>query len=434
MVARLLGIPLTAALALLSVAFPAALPAAPYLVKDLNTSLGFNPGEVELAERGASPGVSYFPAADPAHGIELWRSDGTPGGTERLTDICAGRCNSLPAAISSQAGRVFFKANDGFSGDELWVSDGTPGSERRVRDLCPGPCSAYPYRVQEVGGRLLFFSYFYDSDHTELWETDGTREGTSLVKVLCTRGCYIWWDLTPIGEKALFTVDGLDLWVTDGTAAGTLFVRQLALEPSPQTFFPRLFPGDGFAWVWDTDGLSRTDGTAAGTVLLERMDEITTRSDFSHDLDFTTLWHGQLFGILRSGEVIRSDGTPEGTFRLASFSSGFGVAGLAALDSEILFQVFDASGLSVLWSTRGTPETTGPKLSLEAVEEPSSLTGLGNGLAVFRAGHNRFLETTQLWETDGTTAGTRQLATPPGFVHRGNFFPTGDGRALFVPQ
>jgi ELWxxDGT repeat protein len=66
---------------------------------------------------------------------------------ERLTDLCAGRCDSLPAAITVRAGRVFFKANDGFSGDELWVSDGTPGSERRVRDVCPGPCSAAPGRV-----------------------------------------------------------------------------------------------------------------------------------------------------------------------------------------------------------------------------------------------------------------------------------------------
>jgi hypothetical protein len=42
---------------------------------------------------------------------------------ERLTDLCAGRCDSLPAA------------------------NGTPGSEWRVRDVCPGPCSAAPGRV-----------------------------------------------------------------------------------------------------------------------------------------------------------------------------------------------------------------------------------------------------------------------------------------------
>jgi ELWxxDGT repeat protein len=432
MVVQRLDFSLAAALALLSMAFPAALPAAPYLVKDLNTSLSFNPGQVELAGRGVGPGVSYFSAADPAHGIELWRSDGTPGGTERLTDICAGRCDSLPAVISVQAGRVFFKANDGFSGDELWVSDGTPGSERRVRDLCPGLCSAYPYHVEEVGDRLLFFSYFQDSDRTELWQTDGTREGTVLVKVLCTGNCYVWEDLISIGERALFIVNGLDVWATDGTAAGTLFLRRFAIESTHLAFFPSLFPGDGFAWVWDADGLWRTDGTAAGTFLLERMDEITTDPDFSHDFDLETVWHGQLFGVLGSGEVIRSDGTPEGTYRIASFS-GHAVAGLAPLEDEILFQVNDASGPSVLWSTRGTAETTGPKLSLEAAEEPTSLTSLG-GRAVFLAGHAEFIDKNQLWVTDGTTAGTRQLALPPGFVYRGAFFPNGDGRALFFRE
>ena len=130
MAARPLSMSL-AALVLLALALPAVLPAEPYLVKDLNTAPQSEYGDVNLADRGIDSGVTYFAASDPAHGIELWRSDGTPGGTERLTDICAGRCSSLPAAITVRAGRVFFKANDGFSGDELWVSDGTAGSERR---------------------------------------------------------------------------------------------------------------------------------------------------------------------------------------------------------------------------------------------------------------------------------------------------------------
>jgi len=443
MAVRPLGFSLAAALALLSVVFPAALPAEPYLVKDLNTSSPFNRGQVNLADRGTAPGVSYFAAADPAHGIELWRSDGTPGGTERLTDVCAGPCNSLPASISVQAGRVFFKANDGFSGDELWVSDGTPGSERRVRDLCPGPCSAYPSRVEAVGDRLLFFSYFPDSDRYELWQTDGTREGTVRVKVFCT-ACYVWVDLTPIGERALFIFKGVELWVTDGTPGGTRFLRELAFESSYPGFFPSLIPSDGFAWIWDTDGLWRTDGTAAGTVLLKPMDELATESVFGHDLHRLALWHGLLVGVLDSGEMIRSDGTPDGTFRIASFSSSSAVGGFAALDSEILFLVGDSSGPSVLWSTRGTAGTTGPKIVLEAAVEPTSLTRLGGDRAVFLAGLNQYRDKTEIWVTDGTAAGTRPLALPPGFVFSGAFYPmgngpiengpSGDGRALFFRE
>jgi ELWxxDGT repeat protein len=420
-----LGLSLAAALVLL----PAVLSAEPYLVKDLDTSSLLRYGDINFADHGIGSGVSYFAAFDPAHGSELWRSDGTPGGTERLTDICAGRCNALPAAITVRAGRVFFKANDGFSGDELWVSDGTPGSERRVRDLCPGPCSAYPGLVQEAGDRLLFFSYFRDFERTELWQTDGTRDGTVLVKVLCTADCHVSEDLTPIGEKALFIVNGLDLWVTDGTTGRTRFLRQLGLDSSHTGLLPRLFPSDGFAWIWDVDGLWRTDGTAEGTFLLKRMNELALQPDFFHGIYHSKIWHGVFFAVLASGEMIRSDGTPEGTFRTASFSSGYAVKGLAPLDSELLFLVGDSSSQGVLWSTRGTADTTGPKLELEA-KSPTSLTSLGGGRAVFLAGPNEF-DKTQIWVTDGTAAGTRQLAVPPGFLYTQAFFAIGDGRALF---
>jgi ELWxxDGT repeat protein len=411
MAVRPLGFSL-AALTLLAVALPAALPAAPYLVKDLHTSPQINYAKIDLTDRGIGVGVSYFAAADPAHGAELWRSDGTPGGTERLTDICAGPCSSLPAATAVHAGRVFFRANDGFSGDELWVSEGTPGSERRVRALCPGLCSAYPSLVVAAGDRLLFFSYF--SGGLELWRTDGTREGTVRVSAFCATECYVS-DPTSFGGKALFLVNGLDLWVTDGTAAGTLFLRRLGFESSHLAFFPRLIPGDGFAWVWDADGLWRTDGTAAGTVLLADMDELATRPDYSRDLSSRAIWHGQLFGVVGPGDVIRSDGTPEGTFRIASAPDGSYVGSLAPLDGEVLFPVSDASDHGVLWSTRGTVDTTGPRLDLETAEAPSSLTHLSGGRAVFLAEPDRLFENARLWVTDGTMAGTRALAVPSGF-------------------
>ena len=414
------GATLVVALVLL----PAALPAAPYLVKDLNTSPGLNFGYVNLYDRETGSGVTYFAAADPAHGTELWRSDGTPGGTERLTDICAGRCDSLPAAITVRAGRVFFKANDGFSGDELWVSDGTPGSERRVRDLCPGVCSTSPGRVAEAGDRLLFLSSFPDSGRYELWRTDGTREGTVRVKAVCTVDCFSLGDLAPIGERALFIVNGLDLWVTDGTAGGTRLLRRLGSPFNPVS----LLPSDGIAWVWDSDSLWRTDGTAAGTFLLKRFDELSTRPDSPHFLFQRVLWHGLFFGVLYSGEMIRSDGTPEGTFRIASFPEDSPLAEIAALDSEVLFRVREFSGNSVLWSSRGTADTTGPKFAL-AAESPVGLTRISADRAVFVAGPGDFNKT-QLWVTDGTEAGTRMLVLP-GFVYSVELFATGDGRVFF---
>ena len=70
-------------LALLSLALPAPpLPAGEaHLVKDVNTSpaeLRVPANAVRFAE---AAGLVFFPAFDPEHGWELWRSDGTPEGT-----------------------------------------------------------------------------------------------------------------------------------------------------------------------------------------------------------------------------------------------------------------------------------------------------------------------------------------------------------------
>lgn len=143
-------------LALLS-SFPAA--AAPSLVRDLYPGTESFQALTGIAAARESGGVLYFPAKDPAHGMELWRTDGTTAGTYRVTDICPGPCDSAPSEITPFHGEVYFAAGDGVAGRELWASNGIPGtprSARRVRDLCPGPCNSHPSSFQELNGHLLF--------------------------------------------------------------------------------------------------------------------------------------------------------------------------------------------------------------------------------------------------------------------------------------
>ena len=440
MAIRPLHFPLAAALAMLPALLPAPLPGAPYLVKDLNTVPVFERGQVDLEGQGIGPGVSYFAAGEPAHGVELWRSDGTPGGTERLTDICAGPCYGNPDLMTVHAGRVFFTASDGYSGEELWVSDGTPGSERRVRDLCPGPCSAIAGPLQAVRDRLLFAPYFPDDDShgLELWQTDGTRDGTALVKTLCASyGCDLFSPLTPVtapdGDRAVFLLrgfTGLELWVTDGTAEGTRSFHDLGSE-IPLSTFNRVSPGDGFAWVWAADGLWRTDGTAAGTFRLKRIEELALQPDAINDFAGGERWHGLLLGFLWQGELIRSDGTAAGTFRIAKVAHSEAVKGFASLDSGLLFQVNDeVTNAAVLWSSGGTADTTGPAVDLEPLGQISGLARLRDDCAMFRVEATADPDRPQLWVTDGSAASTERVAVPPAGFSAGAFFPTGDGRAF----
>jgi ELWxxDGT repeat protein len=74
----------------------------------------------------------YFNADDNQVGAELWRTDGTPAGTELVADIRPGpgAARSVPERFTVSGGRLLFTANDGVSGQELWVIDPGGTAER----------------------------------------------------------------------------------------------------------------------------------------------------------------------------------------------------------------------------------------------------------------------------------------------------------------
>ena len=110
----------------------------PQLLKDVN----LNTRGAEPVEFAVLDDALYFRAYDRTHGYELWRSDGTEQGTSLLKDIVPGVFMSDPLRsirhLTAVNDMLYFSTDDGVHGRELWRSDGTAEGTVLVKDINPG--------------------------------------------------------------------------------------------------------------------------------------------------------------------------------------------------------------------------------------------------------------------------------------------------------
>ncbi len=87
----------------------------------------------------------------------------------------------MPLHLTRVGDLVFFAADDGVHGRELWISDGTLNGTRMLKDINRGRDSSLLAHFSEVDG-LLFFRADDGLHGRELWVSDGTAEGTRMVR------------------------------------------------------------------------------------------------------------------------------------------------------------------------------------------------------------------------------------------------------------
>lgn len=133
--------------------------------------------------------LAYFPIRTSAAGIELWRSDGTPGGTYLLKDIYAGSGDASPSEPRTVNGTTYFTANDGSNGIELWKTDGTQGGTQLVQNLNPGVASQPTGNNATSAGQTY---YFYGNNGSQLGLFATNADGSALpVRLLYFSGAVL---------------------------------------------------------------------------------------------------------------------------------------------------------------------------------------------------------------------------------------------------
>lgn len=85
---------------------------------------------------------------------------------------------SSPGCLTDVSGTLFFKSDDG-DGYALWKSDGTPEGTTMVKDINPGEEDGIWDMV--VYNELLFFPAVDGVHGRELWSSNGTSNGTVIV-------------------------------------------------------------------------------------------------------------------------------------------------------------------------------------------------------------------------------------------------------------
>jgi len=391
-----------------------------------------------------------FAATVPGLGEELWRTDGTFLGTFLVRDAYRGTPSSHPAYLGRRGDKAYFSACDAMHGCELWVTTGTAGVMNLWADLASGQESSNPSPVGMADGRL-FFRTFADDGAPELLAI-GANEG--VVHLAALADAQVRTPFAAVASLAVFGANfgdgsGIELAASDGTPQGTKTILDLAVDiPSSnpdqltRTAGRVLFTAtaDGYGTeVW------RTDGTARGTQLVADLTPPGESRDGASFLAPTATGVALQApdASIRHAQA-RTDGIdflfrPPGEF--PSADSGFRLG-----DRAYFFVTagdFPVATLE-LWRTDGSPAGSG---EVAEITRFNPVVGYQVTLAVAPGGRSAFFLPVNtdgkvgdiadgLWTTNGSAAGTRRVVAEPCApcfgVHVGDAIVGPGGKFFYV--
>ena len=392
-------------------------------------------------------GVLYFSADDGVHGWELWRSDGSVGGTYIVKDVREEECTPatdpetgeetencvnygsmhqmcwpdptecfVPEMVAGN-NKIFFTAfdsNPGVNFPHVFISDGTEDGTYRIRDQWIG----WDYNHPDAD-----FDYSGPSNLMVIPSNGFTPDRLvyTIIQAICEGGSYC--------PEAFDPASGEELWITDGTDVGTYMLVNMVPEDKSwnngdyccmddKGGIPRdlIMKGNTIWFTARTDGYGRElyrygMNIGGGLFLVKDINEGTSGSNPMH---LTSVGPGVYLSAdngTNGQELHYSLGNTFNTIVVKDINPGANSSSpqeMTKLGSNLFFTADDGENGRELWVSDSTEDGTFmvKDINTNGSSSPNWLRVMDGTLyfMAYTEDHGR-----ELWRSDGTTSGTYML-------------------------
>lgn len=339
-----------------------------------------------------------FSANDGNNGYEIWQSDGTANETKLLKDLNDDPRSSLPNHFFNFNNNVYFVGypDKDIPNSFLIKKDG----ENFINEVDFGMNEVQTNLANEIeqivpSGNTIFFKF--KTGKIALLKTDGSQAGTSKLKEFWQIG-----NLVDVDGVLFFAAESSDhqneieLYKSDGTAEGTVLVKNIGASFSSSPSNLTALNGTlYFTAHSDNNGreLWKSDGTEQGTVMIKDIAPANSSAflnQYFKDKNSLVALNNEIYFSANDGvngfELWKTDGNTEGTVMVKDINNGEKSSNpkeFTLIDNTLYFQAQDASHGAELWKSDGTEE--GTKMMSDVLEGPTGsnpifITSIGNDL------------------------------------------------------
>lgn len=365
----------------------------------------------------------FFIAKDDGTTFKLYRSDGTETGTELLGDLAPNNNGTNFSQPSSN----FVRIGDFLYYLTIQISNGATEYERKL------------FRVGETGAPQLIATFdqeffrsvnlvnigndlYWLAEGYQLWKSDGTSAGTELIYQTDDNVLEQLENIIVIGNEVVFTKrirqrvlgfldDEIEIWKSDGTSSGTQFYEKIIGDGLPNDC------GGHQVSFFDFNGALGyfLDGSSMCGYESSMIIEGYAPYSINH-VPASGLYISD--PILKDGKVhfLATDFTNNRLETDLRILDGNQAPSISNFDEAIQKMFLLPNGTFLLaawrnvWTSDGTAAGTKQILNFENGPQATNFIPYGNGYIFFATNDTNG---NAIWFTDGTVSGSRQLADFP---------------------